>query len=255
MKIVSWNVNGLRSVYRKGFLDWLAKSEAGVVCLREVKAREDQLPFDLTTLTGYHTYFNSAEKKGYSGVGVYSRTEPLSVKRDLGLERFDSEGRLLQLEYKDFILLNLYIPHGGRDKENLDYKLSVYEALFNHLNDFKEKNVVLTGDFNIAHKEIDLAHPQRNQDNIMFTKEERKKIDNLISLGFVDSFRRFNQEGGNYTWWRYGNKTRERNLGWRIDYIFASKSLAPKLQSATIYPKVLPSDHCPVEVEISKASW
>lgn len=248
MKIISWNVNGLRSVYRKGFLDWLTKSEADIVCLQEVKANEDQLPFDLTTLTGYHTYFNSAEKKGYSGVGVYSRHEPLSVKRKLGLKRFDSEGRLLQLEYKDFILLNLYIPHGGRDKENLNYKLEVYEKLFNHLNDFKGKNVILAGDFNIAHKEIDLAHPKRNKDNIMFTKEEREKLDNLISLGFVDSFRKFNQEGRNYTWWYYGQNARQKNLGWRIDYIFASKSLETKLQSAAIYPTVSLSDHCPIEV-------
>ena len=247
MKIISWNVNGLRSVYKKGFLGWLVKSDADIVCLQEVKADEEQLPFDLTTLTGYHTYFNSAKKTGYSGVGVYSRTKPLSVKRDLGLERFDSEGRILQLEYKDFILLNLYIPHGGRDKENLDHKLDVYDAIFNHLNDLKEKSVILAGDFNIAHKEIDLAHPQQNKDNIMFTKEEREKLDHLISLGFVDSFRKFNKKGGNYTWWRYGNKTRERNLGWRIDYIFVSKSLENELQSAAIRPKVLLSDHCPVE--------
>ena len=250
MKIISWNVNGLRSVYKKGFLDWLSKSNADIVCLQEVKANEDQLPFDLTDLTGYQTYFNSARKKGYSGVGVYSRKEPLSVKLELGLDRFDSEGRLMQLEYKDFILLNLYIPHGGHGKENLNYKLSVYDKLFNHLNELKEKDVVLTGDFNIAHKEIDLAHPKQNKDNIMFTKEEREKIDELIGLGFVDSFRRFNQEGGNYTWWRYGRDTRERNLGWRIDYIFASKSLETKLQSAAIHPEVLLSDHCPVEVNL-----
>jgi len=217
VKIISWNVNGLRAVYKKGFLGWLAKCDADIVCLQEVKANEDQLPFDLTTLTGYHTYFNSAEKKGYSGVGVYSRKEPLNIKQNLDLDRFDSEGRLLQLEYKDFILLNLYIPHGGQDKKNLDYKLSVYDNLFNHLNDFKGKEVVLAGDFNIAHKEIDLAHPKQNKDNIMFTKEEREKLDNLISLGFVDSFRRFNKEGKNYTWWRYGHDARERNLGWRID--------------------------------------
>ena len=248
MKIISWNVNGLRSVYKKGFLGWLAKSEADIVCLQEVKANEDQLPFDLTTLTGYHTYFNSAKKKGYSGVGVYSRTKPLSVKRDLGLKRFDSEGRILQLEYKDFTLINLYIPHGGRNKENLDYKLSVYGALFDHLNNLQDKDVILTGDFNIAHKEIDLAHPQRNKDNIMFTKEERAKIDELIGLGFVDSFRKFNKEGGNYTWWYYGQNARQKNFGWRIDYIFASKSLKTNLQSAAIYPKITLSDHCPVEV-------
>ena len=251
MKIVSLNVNGLRAVYKKGFLGWLAKSDADIVCLQEVKANEDQLPFDLTTLTGYHTYFNSARKKGYSGVGVYSRKEPLSVKRELGLERFDSEGRLLRLEYENFTLLNLYLPHGGHGKENLNYKLSVYDHLFNHLNDFKEKDVLLAGDFNIAHKEIDLAHPQQNKDNIMFTKEEREKLDNLISLGFIDSFRKFNQEGGNYTWWRYGHNARERNLGWRIDYIFASKSLENKLQSANIYPKVALSDHCPVEAVLN----
>ncbi len=235
-------------MYKKGFLKWLAKTNADIICLQETKAEEDQLPFDLTTLTGYHTYFNSAKKKGYSGVAVYSRRAPLEVKRELGWERFDAEGRLLQLKYRDFILLNLYLPHGGRGKENLDYKLNVYEGVFDYLNDFKEKNVVLAGDFNIAHKEVDLARPQQNKDNIMFTAAERKKIDELIGLGFVDSFRQFNQEGGNYTWWPYGNNARQRNIGWRIDYIFTSKSLAPKLKSATIQPEVLLSDHCPVEV-------
>ncbi len=247
MKIVSFNVNGLRSVYKKGFLEWLAESNADIVCLQEVKADEDQLPFDLTALTNYHTYFNSAKKRGYSGVGVYSRREPLSVKLELGLDRFDSEGRLLQLEYKDFTLLNLYLHHGGRGKENLDYKLSVYEALSSRLNDSKEKDIILAGDFNIAHREIDLARPQQNKDNIMFTKEEREKIDELVKLDFVDSFRQFNQEGGHYTWWPYGNNARQRNIGWRIDYIFTSKSLTPKLQRVANHSEVLLSDHCPIE--------
>ncbi len=250
MKIISWNVNGLRSVYKKGFLGWLAKSDADIVCLQEIKAHEEKLPFDLTTLTGYHTYFNSAKRSGYSGVAVYSRREPLDVKRALGLERFDSEGRMLRLEYKDFILLNLYLPHGGRGKENLGYKLGVYDFLLDYLNNIKGKSIILAGDFNIAHREIDLARPQQNKDNIMFTAAEREKIDGLIDLGFVDSFRKFNKEGGNYTWWRYGNNTRERNLGWRIDYIFASKPLTPELQSAALHPEVLLSDHCPTEITL-----
>lgn len=253
MKIISWNVNGLRSVYKKGFLEWLAKSCADTVCLQEIKAHEEKLPFDLTKLTGYHTYFNSAKKSGYSGVAVYSKGEPLDVKRELGLERFDSEGRILQLGYEDFTLLNLYLPHGGRGKENLGYKLGVYDFLLDYLNNIKGKSIILAGDFNVAHREIDLSRPQQNKDNIMFTAAERKKIDDLISLGFVDSFRLFNQEGGNYTWWPYSNNARQRNIGWRIDYIFTSKSLTPKLRGAAIHPEVLLSDHCPTEIEIRLA--
>jgi len=257
MKIVSWNVNGLRSVYKKeavyrknDFFQWLKILNADIICFQEVKARQDQLSFDLLNPPSYHFYLNSAERPGYSGVAVYTRKEPISVEKKIGWQKFDQEGRLLILEYPKFILLNLYIPHGGRDKENLDYKLEVYRVLINRLEDFGEKEIIMAGDFNIAREEIDLARPKDNRNNIMFTWEERKSLNKLIEFGFDDSFRKFNKKGGNYTWWPYFNKARERNLGWRIDYVFTSKKLTLKLKTAFILKDVFGSDHCPTGIEI-----
>lgn len=248
MKIISWNVNGLRTAHKKGFLNWLNKTRADIVCLQETKAQPGQLPFYILKPASYHSYFHSAIKKGYSGVAVYSKRKPLAVKRKLGLRRFDQEGRLLQLKFSNFILINLYLPHGGRKKENLNYKLTVYSYLFKYLNNWREKEVLLIGDFNVAYREIDLARPEQNKNNIMFTPEERKQIDKLIKLGFTDTFRKFHKEGGNYTWWLY--QLRDQNIGWRIDYAFASKSLAPKVKKAFILSKIKGSDHCPIGVEI-----
>lgn len=250
MKIVSWNVNGLRAVYKKGFLGWLEKSGADIVCLQETKAQEDQLDFFLKYPAGYFAYFSSAKRKGYSGVAVYAKKEPLIIKRSLGFTKFDGEGRVLHLEYADFSLINLYLPHGGRDKSKLVYKLKAYEYLFKFLKTVK-KPVISIGDFNIAHQEIDLARSKDNQKNIMFTPQERKQIDRLINMGFVDSFREFHQGGGYYTWWPYRLDARERNLGWRIDYCFISKNLVPKLKAGFILSQVKGSDHCPVGIEIS----
>ena len=168
----------------------------------------------------------------------------------MGLERFDQEGRILKLKYPDFTLINLYTPHGGRQKENLDYKLKVYNRLLKYLQKFKDRNIILIGDFNIAHQEVDLARPKQNQNNIMFTQEERKRINQIIDLGFLDTFREFHKEGGHYTWWPYFVNARKRNLGWRIDYIFVSKKLVPKLRDAFILSEVMGSDHCPIGIEI-----
>lgn len=250
MKIFSWNVNGLRAVYRKGFLDWLSKSKADIVCLQEIKAQREQLPSALVNFREYHLYFNSATRKGYSGVLAYSRKEPLKIIKKLGLERFDGEGRLLQLQYRDFTLINLYLPQGGRQKENLAYKLAVYDFLLDYLKGIKDQEVIIAGDFNVAHKEVDLARPRQNKNNTMFTPAERKQIDRLLKLGFTDTFRQFNKKGGHYTWWPYFYKARARNLGWRIDYAFASKKLAPKLKDALIFSEVKGSDHCPIGVEL-----
>ena len=251
MKILSWNVNGLRAAQRKGFSDWLDKSQPEILCLQEIKAQPDQLPFDLLKPTNYHTFFHSAIKKGYAGVAVYTRKKPLAIKRKLGLKRFDQEGLLLQLEYKNLLLVNLYLPHGGRGKEKLDYKLEVYHHLFNYLKKLKRKNILLIGDFNIAHQEVDLARPKQNKNNIMFTPEERKQIDKLINLGFEDTFRKFHSGNGHYTWWPYAFNARERNMGWRIDYTFISKPLTPKIKDAFILPKIKGSDHCPIGVEMA----
>jgi len=250
VKIISWNVNGIRSIYKKNFLKWLAVINADIVCLQEVRAQKEQIPSDLLKLKDYYFYSNQAAKKGYAGVAVYTKQKPLKVKYKLGLKRFDQEGRILELRYPNFTLINLYFPHGGRQKENLNYKLKVYKYLLGYLKKIKEKNIILIGDFNIAHQEIDLARPKQNQNNIMFSIEERKQIDKIIDLGFIDSFRELNKKGENYTWWPYFANARKRNLGWRIDYAFISKRLSQKLKNAFILSKTVGSDHCPIGIEI-----
>ena len=250
MKIVSWNVNGLRAIYKKGFWEWFEEINPDIVCLQETKIQDEQLSFDLVKLKNYSSFFNSASKKGYSGVGVFSKKKPLAIKRKLGLKRFDDEGRFLELKYPDFTLINLYLPHGGRQKENLAYKLKVYQSLFKYLQKMNKQKLILIGDFNIAHQEIDLARPKQNKNNIMFTPKEREQIDKLIKLGFTDSFRKFHNDGGHYTWWPYLAKARERNLGWRIDYAFVSKKLVPNLKKSFILSQVQGSDHCPIGIEI-----
>ena len=251
MKIISWNVNGLRAVYRRNFLDWLGEANAEIVCLQETKVQTEKIPPDLVKPNNYHSYFNSSTvKKGHAGVAVYTKEKPLTGKYNLDLERFDKEGRIVQLEYSDFTLINLYLPHGGRQKENLKYKLEVYDRLINYLGEIKDKNLILAGDFNVAHEEIDLARPKHNLNNIMFTSEERRQIDRIIELGFTDTFRKFHQESGNYTWWPYFANARERNVGWRIDYIFTSETLTPKIKDAFILSNVRGSDHCPIGIEI-----
>jgi len=250
MKIISWNVNGIRAVYKKNFLRWFTKSNADVVCLQEIRVQKGQIPKDSIKPKKYYSYFNFAEKKGYSGVAVYTKKKPISVETSLGFKRFDKEGRILKLKFRDFILINLYFPRGAHDKRNLNYKLKVYKYLINYLKKTKNKNIILVGDFNIAHKEIDLARPKDNKNNIMFTSEERKQIDRIIDLGFMDTFRKFNKKPDNYTWWSYKFNARKRNIGWRLDYVFTSMSLTPKLKNAFILNKVTGSDHCPIGIEI-----
>jgi exodeoxyribonuclease III len=250
VKIISWNVNGLRSAANKGLLDFMREESPDIYCLQEIKVQKDQLSASLANPKGYYSYFNEAGKKGYSGVAVYTKQEPLRVLRSLGDKRFDSEGRLLILEFQEFILINVYIPHGGRNKENLDYKLEAYKYFFEILNKFKQKKTVLIGDFNIAHTSNDLANPAENTDNIMFTTEERKQIDFLLKAGFIDSFRLFNKENGNYTWWSYAFNARARNIGWRIDYAFVSPKLLDKVEKTSIYKDVQGSDHCPIGLEL-----
>lgn len=248
MKIISWNVNGIRAIEKKGFLKWFQNENPDILCLQEVKAQDGQIPKELVGLKNYYTFFNFAQKKGYSGVAVFTKQKPISIKNKIGMKRFDEEGRILQLEYKDFILINLYLPHGGRQKENLPYKLEVYKNLFKHLGGFKNKKIILLGDFNIAHQEIDLARPKENKNNIMFTQEERINIDKMVNFDLIDTFRHFNKSGGNYTWWPYFASARLRNLGWRIDYVFVSKLLMKRIKKAFILSGVLGSDHCPVGV-------
>lgn len=250
MKIISWNVNGVRACHKKGqFLSMVEAEDPDIVCLQELKAQEVDLPEELLNIPGYHSYFNTATKRGYAGVAVYSKEKPISVGKTNGLDRFDGEGRILKLKFKDFTLLALYIPHGGRQKENLEYKILCYKKLFEYIKKSKEK-IILAGDFNIAHTEIDLERPKNNKNNIMFTPEERATIDKLLDIGFIDSFRQFHQDGGHYTWWPWLANARARNLGWRIDYIFVANELSDKLKSADTLDKVYGSDHCPISIEL-----
>jgi exodeoxyribonuclease-3 len=215
-----------------------------------VKAQASTVPQDLFSGSKYSFIANYAERPGYSGVGVYIKEKPGKAEFKLGHQRFDREGRMVRLDYPELTFIGLYIPNGSRDKRDIGYKLEVYECLVKYLKTIKKKNVILAGDFNIAHEEIDLARPKDNKNNTMFTPEERKQIDVLESLGFVDSFRSLHKEGEHYSWWPYFVNARERNLGWRIDYVFASKNLAPKVKDAFIFPDVMGSDHCPVGIEI-----
>ncbi len=250
MKILSWNVNGIRAVYKKDFLKWFTKTNADIVCLQEIKAQSEQIPEELIKPKRYYSYFNFAKKKGYSGIAVYTKKKLLSIENKLGFKRFDEEGRFLELKYSGFTLINLYFPHGAHDKRNLNYKLKVYDYLINYLKKVKDKKIILIGDFNVDHQEVDLARPRDNKNNVMFTSEERKQIDRIIELGFTDTFRKFNKKGGNYTWWSYRFNAKERNLGWRLDYIFTSKTLTPKIKNAFILSRVAGSDHCPIGIEI-----
>lgn len=246
MKIYSFNINGIRAATAKGFAKWFLKELPEILAVQEIKAKTPQFPEELIN-TNYHLYVNEAEKPGYSGVAVFTKVKPNRVYKVLGLKRFDSEGRFLRLDFDDFILINVYMPHGGRQKENLPYKLETYSKLFEYLEKLKNKKLILVGDFNIAHTELDLARPKNNVNNIMFTKEERLQIDKLLEIGFSDSFRVFYSGGGNYSWWPYMANARERNLGWRIDYCFVSNI---KSTDAFIASCVPGSDHCPVGIEI-----
>ena len=249
MQILSWNVNGLRSAYKKGFLNWLEKSNADIVCLQELRSKKEQLPEELVDIGGYYSFFNSAARKGYSGTVVYVKKEPLKIEKEIGFKRFDEEGRMIKLKYKDFTLINFYMPNGGRQKQDMDYKLEFYDYLFGYLKK-DNKNLILTGDFNIAHKEIDLARPKENKNSTGFTPEEREKIDKLINLGFIDSFRFFNKDKKAYTFWSNFAHARERDVGWRIDYFFISKDLFSQCKKSFILKNIMGSDHCPIGIEV-----
>ena len=253
IRILSWNVNGIRAVYKKGFVDWLKKENPDILCLQETKAQKEQLTDDLLNVGGYTSHFSSAEKKGYSGTATYTKQKPESFKTGIGIKKFDSEGRFAVTDYGKFILFNIYFPNGKARKERLEYKMDFYESFLKHLKKpLKEgKKIVICGDVNTAHKEIDLARPKANEKTSGFLPEEREWIDKLLDAGFIDTFRVFNDKPENYTWWDMITRARERNVGWRIDYFFISENLSKNLKSAFIMPDVMGSDHCPVGIELS----
>jgi len=252
MKLVSWNVNGLRAIEKKGILDFINNYHPDLLCIQETKAHEDQLSSSIRHPEGYFSYFCSAERKGYSGTALYSLSEPKNISYGFGVPEFDSEGRIIIAEYDDFLLYNIYFPNGKMSKERLDYKMSFYEECLNRVKDDLDsgRGVIICGDVNTAHKEIDLARPKENSKVSGFLDIERDWIDRLLDSGFKDSFRMFTSEGGYYSWWDLKSKARERNVGWRIDYFFVSDNLAGRVKSASILSHIEGSDHCPVELEI-----
>ena len=249
MKLVSWNVNGLRACIKKGFLDYFNKANADIFCIQETKLQEGQI--DLS-LEGYHQYWNYAVKKGYSGTAVFTKDKPLSVKYDLGIEEHDQEGRVITLEYDDFYLVNVYTPNSQRELARLDYRMKWQDDFKAFLKELDSKKpVILCGDLNVAHKEIDIKNPESNRRNAGFTDEERQKMTELLEAGFIDTFRYFYPDKEDaYTWWSYMRKSRERNIGWRIDYFIVSDRLKDRLIDAQIHSEVMGSDHCPVMLEI-----
>jgi exodeoxyribonuclease-3 len=251
MRLVSWNVNGLRAIMKKGFIESVKKINPDVLCLQETKMQEGQLDLDVD-LEEYEKYFNSAQKKGYSGTAIFTKLKPINVTYGMDKEEHDKEGRIITVEYDDFYLVNVYTPNSKTELERLEYRMIWEDEFRNYLKELeKTKPVIICGDLNVAHKEIDLKNPSSNRKSAGFTDEERNKFTELLDAGFIDTFRYFypDKEGA-YTWWSYLTKARERNAGWRIDYFLVSDSLKDRLVDAKIHSDIYGSDHCPVELEI-----
>ena len=249
MKLISWNVNGLRAVYKKGFLDFFEEVNADIFCIQETKMQEGQIELDLKD---YKQYFNYAVRKGYSGTAIFTKIEPEKVTYGIGIEEHDQEGRVITLEFKDFYLVNCYTPNSGRELARLEYRMVWEDEFKKYLQKLdKTKPVIICGDLNVAHKEIDLKNPKTNRKNAGFTDEERGKISILLDSGFTDTYRKLYPDKENaYTWWSYMGHAREKNIGWRIDYFLTSDRISCKIKETSIYDKILGSDHCPVGLEI-----
>ena len=251
-KFISWNVNGIRAVFKKGFLDWFQKESPDFLCLQETKAHEDQLPMDLRLVPNYTAYFSSGERKGYSGVGVYAKDPAIKFNNKLGKDEFDNEGRTIILEYPEFYLLNIYFPNGQRSHERVQFKLDFYEQFLKVIKNLEKsgKMIIVCGDVNTAHTEIDLSRPKENSKTSGFLPEERAFLDKLVQNGYVDTFRIFNKEPNNFTWWDVKSRARERNIGWRIDYFFVDKNHKDNVTKAGIMFDVMGSDHAPIFINI-----
>jgi len=249
MKLISWNVNGLRACKDKGFMDFFKEVDADVFCLQETKLQEGQIELDMP---GYHQYWNYAEKKGYSGTAIFTKKEPISVRNGIGVEEHDHEGRVITAEFEEFYVVTVYTPNSQRELTRLAYRMQWEEVFLQYLKKLEEtKPVIFCGDLNVAHKEIDLKNPKTNRKNAGFTDEERECFTKVVESGFVDTFRYFYPDQTEvYSWWSYMGQARAKNVGWRIDYFVASESLKDKLADAKIHMQVLGSDHCPVELTL-----
>lgn len=249
MNLISWNVNGIRACVNKGFIEFFNDIKADIFCIQETKCQPDQIELEFD---GYKSYWNSAERKGYSGTAIFTKKKPIAVTRGIGIEEHDKEGRILTLELEDFYLVNNYTPNAKRGLERLDYRQIWEDEIRKYLLKLnKKKPVIMCGDLNVAHKEIDLKNPKSNRGNAGFTDEEREKMTQLLKAGFTDSFRYLYPDKENaYSWWSYMGRAREKNVGWRIDYFIVSNDMKHKIKEATIYPQIMGSDHCPVGLEI-----
>jgi exodeoxyribonuclease-3 len=253
MKIISWNVNGIRAVLKKGFEDFIHREQPDIVCLQETKATQEQVVVP-QALAEYTSFWNSAVKKGYSGTAIFTKAKPVAVTFGIGIDEHDQEGRVITAEYADFFLVNIYVPNSKRELTRLPYRQQWDRDLLAYLKKLERaKPVIWCGDLNVAHTEIDLARPKDNVKNHGFTPEERAGFSAFVAAGFLDTFREFQKDGGHYTWWSQMGTARARNIGWRIDYFLASAVLKSRLKSAKIYPEVMGSDHCPIGIELKPA--
>ncbi len=250
MKLISWNVNGLRAVFNKGFEDIFKEINANIFCIQETKMQEGQLELNFNE---YNIYLNSAVRKGYSGTAVFTKQKPITITKGIGIEKHDTEGRVLTLEFEKFYLVNCYTPNSQRELTRLEYRVEWEKDFRNYLKKLDSiKPVILCGDLNVAHEEIDLKNPKSNRGNAGFTDEERVEMTNLLNSGFVDSFRYlYPEKTDSYSWWSYMGRAREKNVGWRIDYFIVSNSIKDKIVDSKIHPEIMGSDHCPVELEIN----
>ena len=253
LKILSWNINGIRAVERKGFLDWLKQESPDVLCLQETKVQPEQIGFEIQHVPGYYTYWNFPERRGYSGVATFTKEKPGGVENGFGIKKFDLEGRVTITKYPQFTLFNVYFPNGRMNDERLRYKMDFYDAFLDFVTSVKERGgkLIICGDFNTAHKEIDLARPRENGNTSGFLPIERAWMDKFVACGFIDTFRYFIKEPNYYTWWSLRTRARERNVGWRLDYIFVTEDLLDLVVEANILSRVAGSDHCPVGIKLS----
>lgn len=253
LRILSWNVNGIRAAAKKGFSEWLTRDRPDIVCIQETKVMPGQLSEELIHLSGYDSHWHGAAvKKGYSGVAVYTKEKPVKVETSMGIKRFDEEGRFLRLDFPDFTLLNVYFPNGKKNDERLQFKMDFCDTFLAYIEDLRKEvpKLIFLGDVNTAHQEIDLARPKENSTVSGFLPVEREWIDKVVSHGYVDTFRHFHPDEIRYSWWDLKSRARERNVGWRIDYVFVSREMLPSVKKAFILGEIMGSDHCPVGIEI-----